>query len=321
MADLPHNCIPAVPANIVEQRLRALDFGDKRRAGSVLKDAPGEEHHQLIAPDYSPLLVDNTDPIRITVECDCEIGVVFSNGGYRVLHILDDRRIRVVVREAAVGLAKQLDDFAAQIPVKRRCNEAAHSISRIDNDLQLLRTDFDVTRDMGLVSVHYVEGGALPFTAGELSTGRVRLYFPDGLSEDGALAEAYLETIVVGRIVAPGYHYAPTDIEFEEAEIERWGWNHADVNYIRAGCVQASQNEIAKARRALARITTDGYFPDTPAPVEGPDRAGQVVDDFIGKVPIDDSPDVIFPKDMMVELHGRNSMREIVKREDGGREG
>ena len=76
---------------------------------------PSEDDHQLIAPDDPACFIDNSYPICIAVECDCEIGVVLANGVDGELHVFDDSRIGMMMRKAAVRLAEQLDDFASEI--------------------------------------------------------------------------------------------------------------------------------------------------------------------------------------------------------------
>src|SRR5215471_8919725 len=107
MADLPHQRLAAVGADIVEKSLRTLYFGDETGAGMSGENRARKNDHQLIAPDEPSGLVDDADAVAISVEGDCEIGMVFGNRVEGKFHILDDSGIGMVVGKAAIWFAEQ----------------------------------------------------------------------------------------------------------------------------------------------------------------------------------------------------------------------
>src|ERR1041384_2337632 len=117
MPDLPHNRVAAVSSNIVEQSLRAFHFADKSRARTLFENVPGEDDHQLIAPDNSPLLVDNANPIGIAIERNSQVGVVLSNRVDRELQVLGNGWVRMVIWKTAIGFAEQLYDLAPKLSI------------------------------------------------------------------------------------------------------------------------------------------------------------------------------------------------------------
>ena len=108
MPGLPHDRLPAEARDLVEQRLARLDVGDDRRARMARQHLGREDLHQLVAEHDPALAVDHADPIAIAVEGDADLGAARRRPRpIRSLEVLVDRRIGVMVGEAAVDLGEQ----------------------------------------------------------------------------------------------------------------------------------------------------------------------------------------------------------------------
>src|SRR5690242_6914859 len=80
MASLPHDGTAAMLLNIVVQALGGLHFAQHRAAGTVLQNIAREDHHEAIAPENVPLLVDRADPVGVTVISDSNVRAGFLYG-------------------------------------------------------------------------------------------------------------------------------------------------------------------------------------------------------------------------------------------------
>src|SRR2546422_8704354 len=63
VAGPPHDGSAAVLGDVIIEDLGRLDFGDDRGARLLLQDVPGEQHHELVAPEDLSFLVHRADPI------------------------------------------------------------------------------------------------------------------------------------------------------------------------------------------------------------------------------------------------------------------
>src|SRR5688500_1312985 len=105
---LPHERLATGFLDLLGKRLRALHIEDYRLTFPCSREhVTSVDDEDVIAPDDLPFLVDDTDAVRITVEGNAELGSIFTNGRDHVLEILRNRRVRVMIRERPVTLAKQ----------------------------------------------------------------------------------------------------------------------------------------------------------------------------------------------------------------------
>src|SRR5690242_5673371 len=104
---LPHDRFAAGTLDGIRERLRALHVEDDWLAGAgAREDVARVKNENSITPHDLTLVIDDSDPIRVAIERDAELGAIFLHGGDEVLEILRHRRIGMMVRERAVAFAK-----------------------------------------------------------------------------------------------------------------------------------------------------------------------------------------------------------------------
>ena len=81
-----------------------------------------------------PVVVDDADAVGVAVEGDAEVGARRAHALDELLHVLDDRRIGMVVREAAVGLAEERRDARAEPLVEGGRDGTAGAVPGVDDD-------------------------------------------------------------------------------------------------------------------------------------------------------------------------------------------
>src|SRR5262249_11449733 len=145
--------------------------------------------------------------------------------------------IRVVVREAAVGVAVDLLDVQAQPPQDRGQRDPAHPVAAVDHHLEPARAELDVLGDvLDVVAQDVVLGGAPGRRGVDEGAGLDPL--AQGLdlrAVDGAAAGDDLEPVVLAGVVAGGDHHAAVDLQVEHGEVEGGRVNHADVDHVQPG--------------------------------------------------------------------------------------
>ena len=111
VAGLPHDGDAARARELLRQDLRALHVEDERLAGAAAPEqVEAEEEEEDIAPDDGSPVVHDTDPVRVAVEADAEVGAVGARGG-------SGRRIGLVGRvHVACVQALRCRSLAAQTP-------------------------------------------------------------------------------------------------------------------------------------------------------------------------------------------------------------
>src|SRR5437588_3094797 len=108
----------------------------------------------------------------------------------------------------------------------------------------------------------------------ELSRQRDSFDLRDVFAEDCALSETHLEAVVVGRIVTAGYHHTAIYRLCKKCEVKRGSRNHSNVQHVAACFSQASYHQVAKDRRAFARIAPEARVICAVRSEEGTHRAG-----------------------------------------------
>ena len=123
--------------NPVEQCLAGLYVGDYRRAGFSLQHVGSEDDQQLVAPDHPPLAVDRADPVGVPVKRETEVELLVSNQLLKIDKVGFDRRVGVVIWEAAVDLSEErvvlagqaLDEFLENRPGRAVAGIPADAVS------------------------------------------------------------------------------------------------------------------------------------------------------------------------------------------------
>ena len=132
----PHDGPAAVLGDVIIEDLRRLDFGDDRGARLLLQDIPGEQHHELVAPEYLPFLVHRADPIGVPVVRDPDIRAGLAHRADDILQVGHHRGIRLMIREPTVYFLIQPGHAAAEQPQGLRAYQPAHAVTAIHDDVQ-----------------------------------------------------------------------------------------------------------------------------------------------------------------------------------------
>ena len=95
------------------------------------------------------LLIDDEDAVGVAVECQANIGAQFEHPGLQVDQVFWLDRVCWMVRKGPIELGKQMVNSERQICECSRCDQAAHAIGRIDDDLERFqRVDIDEAVEM-----------------------------------------------------------------------------------------------------------------------------------------------------------------------------
>src|SRR3546814_15593990 len=78
------------------------------------------EQQDRMAPEDGSRLIDGAEAVAVAVEGDAEVAALAQHGLLKLLQVRRHRRIRMVIREAAVDLRVQQDVCAWQAPGHRR---------------------------------------------------------------------------------------------------------------------------------------------------------------------------------------------------------
>ncbi len=136
MAGLPHDGAAAVGAHVVDQHLGRLDVEDDLRAGVPGQEIAGEQGQDQIGLVAPPALVDHTHPVGVAVVGDADVGPLLDDLLDEVPRVLLHLGIGEMVREAAVGLAVELDDLAAESPQELGGEAARDAVAGVHHDLE-----------------------------------------------------------------------------------------------------------------------------------------------------------------------------------------
>ena len=79
----------------------------------------------------------------------------------------------------------------------------------------------------------------------------------NGFACERVAAEHHFETVVIGRIVAAGNHYAAAAAFVDGCEVEHRGGNHADVEDVDAAVCKTALNLCHQAGAAQTAVATE----------------------------------------------------------------
>ncbi len=212
MARLPHQRLPAIRRNAVEQRAAGLNVGDDRHARAGFEQVLGIDHQQLVTPDDPPLAVDRADPIAVTVKSHSEIEVLLRDELAQIDQIFLHRGVRMMVRKIPVDFSKEDMMLARQARDELFERGASGTIARVPANLQagegssvdpVERLEHPVD-----VSIHDLKGLDRTGAAQPVARPCQLSQFQDIGPEERPATEYHLEAIVIGGIVAASYLYA-----------------------------------------------------------------------------------------------------------------
>ena len=206
----------------------------------------------------------------------------------------------MVVREAAVHLGEQLGHPGAEPPVDRGRHRSGGTVAGVDDDVDRAREPADVLDHEVLIDRPHRPDlgrtGALP-EAPRLDPAPEVL---DLLAVERLLAEADLEAVVVGGVVAARHLDAAVQVPVEEREVEERRRADADVDHREPG----RANAVGQGRRVAVggepAVAADAHPP--PARLageraEGPaERGGEAG----VEVALRHAPDVVLAEDRRI---------------------
>ena len=101
-------------------------------------------------------------------------------------------------------------------------------------------------------------------------------------------------------------------IQIEDGKVEQRSGNDSHIDHVASRFRNPLQEPITEGGRAQAAIAAEGYSLYLIVGKVGPATLSQEVDEILGQVSIDDSPDVIFPKYVWIEVHFSNPVQQAL---------
>src|SRR5215210_5243003 len=116
VSGLPHHRNSASFLDGLCQRLGSLDVKHDRLALARTRQYIARiDDEEIIAPDDLALLVDHADAVRVSIDCDPDVGTIFLHGCNQGLDVLGDRRVGVMIRKGSVALAVKTPRLDAKL--------------------------------------------------------------------------------------------------------------------------------------------------------------------------------------------------------------
>jgi hypothetical protein len=163
----------------------------------------------------------------------------------------------MVIREAAVDFAEQLDQLAAERAEEFRGDAAGHAVAAVDDDLHRPRQP-DVAGDPRQVGWSDVGTAGL---AGAVAEPAGVHALPDRLDRFAGqclAADDHLQPVVVGRIVAAGDRDTALAAQFVRGEVDHRRRHAADIDGIDAGLADAFHQARRQFGSGQAPVAADG---------------------------------------------------------------
>ena len=127
---------PRTVPRAVADRPACAHVVDDRRAGNLLEHRLGEKRGDEVARDELAGVVDEEAAVGVAVEGDAEVGLLLQDFGHDELAVLGQKRVRLVVGEAAVGLEETGHRLDRQALEDRREHRSGHPVGGVDHDAQ-----------------------------------------------------------------------------------------------------------------------------------------------------------------------------------------
>ncbi len=212
--------------------------------------------------DQLALLVDDEHAVRVAVEGDAEVALMFEHRSLQVAHVLRLDRTCRMIRKRAVEFEKERNHFACQRLKDVRNGFARHAVAGVDCDLE--RCDLGTIDEGEAVFGELVEDIAFRDHAGRRCSGR-EVACDDliaNLCQPGVERDRFgprtrkLHSVILCRIVRGCDHHAAVEAIFTDGKIERIGRDHPDRGHIGAGLGRTTRKRCKKAFPARPHIAT-----------------------------------------------------------------
>src|SRR5207249_2434723 len=118
---------------------------------------------------------------------------------------------------------------------------------------------------------------------------------------DRAGADADLEAVVRGGIVAGGDHHAAVHLPMAHGEVEERRGTHSDVGYLEARLEETLQHARVNALRMQPRVAAKRDPLLAGAPLETSDRAAEQMAVLVSEIAVGDAADVVLADDFRVQ--------------------
>ena len=165
-------------------------------------------------------------------------------------------RIRMMIRESAIHITKQLDHFTAQHAVQVTSEGAGDAITGVNRNRHRPR-QLDVTDDALQIGVTNIVPAIAASAAGKTAGNDGLVKRGNGLAINRFAAQYHFEAVVVGRVMTAGDHNAVCGTEHMGCVIQHRCSNHTQINYINACRLQAAGEGIGQLRAGEATIAAD----------------------------------------------------------------
>ena len=212
-----------------------------------------------------PLLVDEQDPVRVTIKRDADVGARFA-------HLVDQRGRRrganILVDIEAVWLVAHGDDFSAQFPQRLRRHLVGGAIGAIEHDAHAFEREVARQRPLGkfdIAGMHALDALGAPEIARARQARRqirtdkrldlgfhiVRKLEPVGTEQ--------LDAVVLVQVVRGRDHHAKVRAHGAGEHGDRWRGNGAEQQHIHANRGKACHHRIFDHVARQARVLADDH--------------------------------------------------------------
>ncbi|ABA49073.1 hypothetical protein BURPS1710b_3142 [Burkholderia pseudomallei 1710b] len=287
VARLPHQRLAALLAHPLREIARALHVVDDLRARVARQHFLGEQHQLAVRIDDLAVLRDDAEAVAVAVEREADLGIGRLQLRDHVLQVLRVRRVRVVVREVAVDVGEELDEFAAERLEQARRERARDAVARIDDELQRPREP-DVADDALDVLIGDIVSLIRTVAGLETRVDDALVQALDLVAVNRGAAQDHLETVVVGRIVAARDDDARIDAALAARQRER----HARREVADGRRHHADVDDIDARRAQPVRERADELGPREPAVARDDDRVAALRAHFAAECAADRARDV-----------------------------
>src|SRR5205823_11587427 len=199
--------------------------------------------------------------------------------------------------EAAVRVAEQLAHARPEAAVDARRDRARRPVAGVDHDVDPAREASHPRGDVVLVDG---EDGAVldrPLARLEPAGLEAPAQVLDLLPVQGVLAEADLEAVVVGRVVAAGHLDAAVQVPVEEREVHEGRGADADVEHAEAGRRDTRDDGGRVAIGGEAAVAADRDHAPARLGGERAEGLAQVAREVGVEVLLGDTADVVLAED------------------------
>ena len=316
MAGLPHAGRAAMLADPRREVARALHVVDDLGARLARQHVLREQHQLPVGIDDAAVRRDHAEPVAVAVEGESQFGPLPAHRGDEVAEVLRLRGIGVMVGEAAVDVAVELDDLAAEPAIEFPRGRAGDAVAAIDRDLHRAR-EARIRNDAQQVGLAHIGTAVPPRSAGEIPFFDAAPQALDVFAGERDAVEHHLQAVVLGGIVAAGHGDCAAAAQFVRGEIGDRRGAHPDLCNVDPACAQAGHQRRGELRAGVAPIAPDGDFHRADALAAraqlAAERAADELDAFRGQRLADNAADVVGLEDFLGrKIHFELSFRAAI---------